>query len=343
MTDKYDGAPFEDGPTDEDDPSIIFPFLNDKNEESLATNIITPIDDVSNPVDPTTEPPTIPLPTIDPLPSQIAEGIVIALKELRPFLKELMIEVQQAMDFQHESEREPDVEYDRRFHMFKFITQIAGFAVAFVLLTIAYALFSGNPVVALIGVIAISSLVVLGTRIINARQLLIEDDASRKKFKKWSRAALIVLSFALGLLLIVVEEAAGVSSYWSVIYLLVSTILLYVVLRFYYMWSRLHIVRDGGVLRAQRPGKDIFFLPELNRELILNNVNDCNYAQSWLEEKLGMYRILIRLDAEMPDPNGSAEEKEAYRNAKFWTNLKNIVDGPQLRKAIRQGSLQRRG
>jgi len=341
MTEKYDGVSAGDDLTD-DTSSSVFPFLTNLNDKT-PTDVISSIDESSAPVEPEVNPPTIPLDVQDPMTRQIADGIKLALKELRPFLKELMIEVQQTMDMQHESEREPDVEYDRRFHVFKFIAQASGFVVTFVLLTIAYALFTGNFGAAIVGVVLISGAVTFGARFINSRQAIIEDEIKRIKFKRWSRVALVALSLGLGLVFIVVEELVGISSYWSVAYLLVGIALLYVSLRFYYMWSRLHIVRDGGVLRAQRPGKDIFFLPELNRELLLNNVNDCNYAQSWLEEKLGMYRILIRLDADMPDPRQSKEDKESYKNAMFWTNLKYIVDGPQLRKAIRQGSLQRRG
>ena len=289
------------------------------------------------------EPPTTPLPTIDPQTRVFADAIKLAFTELRPKIIDMLLEVQRSVDLQHESEKEPDIEYHRRLHAFKVIIQLAGFGFAFVVLTGAYAYLAGNIGAALVGVLIISSAIVFGARFINKKQATIEDEDTRRKFKRWTRAALIVVSLALGVLFLIVEEFVGVSSYWSAAYLVISVVLLYFALMQYYKWSRLDIVRDGGVLRAQRPAKGVFFLPTLSRELYLNNVNDCNYAQTWIEEKLGMYRILIRLDADMPDPKGSPEEKEAYRNAKFWTNLKFIVNGKQLRDAIRQGSLQRKG
>lgn len=285
-----------------------------------------------------TDSPTVPIPTVDEYVRSIADGFKLAFEELRPQIIEMLVEAQRTMDTQLESEREPDIEYSERRHVFKMITELSGFVVAYTLLTIAYVLFAGNPGATILGVLIVSGAVVLGVRFINNRQARIEDDAERKQYKRWSRLALVLVSFVLCVLLIVVPELVGVNSYWSGGYVVTSVVLLYFGLRLYYMWARLRIVRDGDTLRAERPEKGIFFLPTLKRKLYLRNVNNTDTAQTWIEEKLGMYRILIRLDAEMPDPNGTAEDKEAYRNAMFWTNLKYIVKGNQLSDAIEQGS-----
>lgn len=285
---------------------------------------------------------TVPIPTVDGNVRSIADGFKLAFEELRPRIIEMLVEAQRTMDTQLESEREPDIEYDERRHVFKILPGLSGFVVAYALLTIAYVLFSGNPGAAILGVLIVSGAIMLGVRFINNRQVHIKDDAERKQYKRWSRLILVVVSITLCVLFVVVSESVGVNFYWSGAYAMTSVILLYFGLRSYYMWAKLRIVRDGDMLLAERPEKGIFFLPTLKRKLYLRNVNNTDTAQNWLEEKLGMYRILIRLDAEMPDPNSTAEDKEAYRNAMFWTNLKYIVKGIQLSEAIEQGSRHRR-
>lgn len=288
------------------------------------------------------DPPTVPIPTMDGYVRYIADGFKLAFEELRPRIIEMLVEAQRTMDTQLEGEREPDIDYNERRHVFKVIAELSGFVVAYALLTIAYVLFAGNLGAALLGVLTISVIIMLGVRFINNRQARIEDDVERNQYKRWSRLTLVLLSFALCALFVVVAESVGVNAYWSGAYVVMSVILLYFSLRLYYIWAKLRIVRDGDMLRAERPEKGIFFLPTLKRKLYLRNVNNTDTAQTWLEEKLGMYRILIRLDAEMPDPNGTAEDKEAYRNAMFWTNLKYIVKGNQLSDSIEQGSRHRR-
>jgi hypothetical protein len=318
-------------------------------EEQLAQQSKKPDDTATTPIDledlvsrfnqhiPTEE-----LPVENAETRTVADAIKLAFRELRPAIMEMLLEVQRVRDFQHESEKEPDIEYIRRLHGFKVVIQLASPALLFAILTACFVLAAGNFLASFVGVLVVGTAIAWGARFVS--QLTTREyEEGVVRFSRWARLGFVAGALVLCAAFVLTLEQFGVNTYWSAAYVAISLGILYFSLRLLYMWSHLYIVRDGGVLRAQRPEKGVFFLPTLSRELYLNNVNDCNYAQTWIEEKLGMYRILIRLDADMPDPSNGPEEKEAYRNAKFWTNLKFVVDGRQLRDAIKQGSFQRKG
>lgn len=271
----------------------------------------------------------------------IADAIKLAFFELKDDIFKLLIEVQTTFDDEKDAERDPEIEYSHRLHVFKAVVDLSGYVLAFLLVTFVYTYNAGNFFASLVGVVSLLVLMTIIIRLAYQRQQFYNDREDVRKFKRLSRIAIALIGLVLSFCVIVLLGFAGVRTDWSTSYLAVSAVILYFMLRKYYMWLRMTITRDGGILRAERPEKGIFFLPTFNRELYLHNVNKCEYAQSWIEQKLGMYRILMSLDTDMPDRNGNAQEKELYKRMVFWTNLRYVVDGNQLKNAVHQGGVMR--
>lgn len=292
---------------------------------------------------------------VDPKARQIADGIKLAFTEMRGQFKQLITEAitdHFALSEAAEKRNDPEIEYEHRRHAFEGIVNVSGPVLVFLVLTSVYVLFAGNPWITLpvVGVVTITS--VMAAILIKRKANRIEDEAIQKQFKNRWFTLFWLVSISIWVLLAFVLSLLGVSIIWSGVYLLTVLITCYVYSWLYYKWSGLIIKREGELLRAYRPKRDRFFMPTFSRELYLRNVNDVEFAQSWLSQKIGMYRFFLTLDAEVPElrPRASYSSRQDYEdarrkyaNAMFWRDIKYIVDGPRLKAAIKQGIEQTRG
>lgn len=291
---------------------------------------------------------------------QIADGFILAWQEKGD---EIIARIVEAFTTSREDSandpepEEPNIEYVSRQHILLWIIELGVFALLFVGVTYVYALVAGNLFASLAGVVGVSALILLGVRL---SSMFLDAKPYRRTNKSQVRAVRLVVSIyvvALGAAFVGILNGFGVNGLFSLTYLIVSFILLYLSLREHYKWAEMRYRRGGNVLYAERPARSRYFLPTFERQLILLNVNTCEMAQTWPEEKLlKMYRLKLTIDASMGESSTDYESetegmssyqrkrfaKARAKDAMFWRDLKFIRRGDVLAAAIRQGSLMRR-
>lgn len=308
----------------------------------------TSIDTLKIPVEPTTteevdldDVNTEPQEQSDRFVLRIAEGFALGFAQIREELKELIVEVvHEVLGNEQRPEEEEYIGYDHRQHFLAFVGRLVAPVLIFLIATSVYVLFTGNIFATSIAVLLLGVGLWWVLRFIAKRR-----SGSTKTRNRFVRTLIVgayvltdlILCAALAFLL----EFFGVGFGWSFGYLLFSSVMIYLVFRLHYMWAYMRISRSGSTLSADRPRKDIYFLPTLNRTLDLYDVKTYRSGQSWIEELIGVYHLDVDISSTVTKPilKSSTKEREAYREFKFWTNLKFIPDGPQLIKAMKQGMM----
>jgi hypothetical protein len=222
----------------------------------------------------------------------------------------------------------------------------------------AYTLISGNQVASLSGAVGVIVVALIGVR---GASMFLDAAPGRRGDKKVLRlTGLVLVSYILTIcaIFVVVMAALDIDPMWSALYVGAGFTIFYLMMLQHYMWAEFRYRRDGYVLYAERPARSRYFLPTLKRRLILTNVNTVDMDQGWFSEKvLKMYRLKLTIDASMGESSSdydsetdgmSAAQKRRHakkkeKEAKFWRDLKYIVDGDILAQAIEEGSIMRRG
>lgn len=114
--------------------------------------------------------------------------------------------------------------------------------------------------------------------------------------------------------------------------------LCYFAAREYFKWSHLYIVRNGGTLRAVRPKNDFFFLAEVNRYLNLRTVVGAKESAPWIMRSFGISRIVMQLQETSSTNTEEDDKSDDKDDVDDWRELPWTADGPQLIKALIQGS-----
>lgn len=296
----------------------------------------------------------------DALTRQIADGFILAWQEKGDEIIARVVEAFTASREDIESNpepEEPNIEYVSRQHILLWVIELGVFALLFVGATYAYALVAGNLFASLVGVTMVSALILLGVRL---SSMYLDAKPNRRANRPHVRIVRSVVSIYVVVLcaaFVVGLNGFGVNGLFSLTYLVVSFVLLYLSLREHYKWAEMRYRRDGNVLYAERSARSRYLLPTFQRQLILLNVNTCEMAQSWFEEKvLKMYRLKLTIDASMGESSTDYESetegmsshqrkrfaKAKAKDAMFWRDLKFIRRGDVLAAAIRQGSMMRR-
>lgn len=288
---------------------------------------------------------TLEIPRVTPGPTHeqrlTADAIKLAFNEMQPSMKRFIREVMSEERADEELEDfGPEVAYDHRRHVIQFLEHATIGILTFVGLTVLYALLAMKVFTTSIGTAALVLIACAGILLGSQRE---EPDETAPRFILVAiKIALVLLGLVLCVVFVFVLTMYGIDWRLSTGFLVTSLATLYFTMRAHFMWSKLRFKRVSEGLVAYRPSSNIFFLPEVNERLYFSDVNTLGMKQHWLEGLLGIYRINIVIDADMPEEGDTAEAKTKYESALFWRDMRNVVNGEQLIEAIEQGKAQSR-
>jgi len=271
-----------------------------------------------------------------PLPSQekssslyddTKRAFIDALTESRDLLVGIVVEALQEVHRREYVEPEPDIPYDEHHHVMKLIFNLGVVGAIWIILSGVFIAVSGHPLRSGVAVViywaALILLAVLVSR--TSRKLTGKRGARITRLMKIGWVAALVI---LGIAVILILASSGVMSVYTIGYLVVSATLVYITAREFFKWSQFHIYRTSGELHARRPASAFFFLNAIDETLILATVTTCELGRTWLEERLGMYKIEI----------DTAGDLDIY-----WNTLSFIKDGKRLQQTVLQGRHQALG
>lgn len=143
----------------------------------------------------------------------------------------------------------------------------------------------------------------------------------------------------------------NIGLYIALAYIVVCVGICYFAAREHFKWSKLDIIRKGGILRAVRPSSNFFLLAELNANLNLRTVVGVYETAPWLMRVLGISRIVMELQetnsGDSEDEGGGSgsdendkksKKRKAKKDAFDFKLMRWIKNGNQMIAAVTQGS-----
>jgi hypothetical protein len=337
-------------------PDSVEPSIPDKEPKTEVIGI-----GGSNSDEPSTDTSTAEMPIVPETPALsrlVAAGILAAWPTIREDVFNHITHVLGGNTKTDDDEpREEEIAYHDRQHALLWILELLLFVGLFLGASAGYVFFTGNYVALTAGVIGLTLLTLLGLRVSSMFLDATPHRRANKRQRRLTGLALVLYVLVLCAGFTYFMRAQGFEYVWSLSYLFISFLLLYLTMREHYKWAEMKYRRAGNVLYAERPARSRYFLATFKRRLILTNVNTVSTAQTWFEEKvLRMYRIKMTIDASMGDSaadfesetDGMSERekkkfaKEKLKEDKFWRDMSFIRNGAVLADAIEQGSRIRR-